>query len=70
MLEYKVDILDALRQAGYNTNRIRKEKLIAECVLQKFRDGQMVSTETIDKLCEILNCQPSDIIEYKNSPAK
>ena len=31
---YKTDILLALKEAGYNTNRIRKEKLLSEgCLL-------------------------------------
>ena len=30
---YKTDILMALKEAGYNTNRIRKEKLLSEGVL-------------------------------------
>ena len=30
---YKIDILAALKDAGYNTNRLRKEKLLAEGVL-------------------------------------
>ena len=32
---YKLDVLSALKEAGYNTNRIRKEKLIGEAMLQK-----------------------------------
>ena len=27
---YKIDILAALKEKGYNTNRLRKEKLLAE----------------------------------------
>ena len=40
---YKLDVLSALKEAGYNTNRIRKEKLIGEAMLQKIRSGQMPS---------------------------
>ncbi|MEI3131515.1 MAG: hypothetical protein V8S92_04460 [Oscillospiraceae bacterium] len=35
---YKLDVLSALKEAGYNTNRIRKEKLIGEAMLQKIRE--------------------------------
>ena len=31
---YKIDILAALKEAGYNTNRLRKEKLLSEGVIQ------------------------------------
>ena len=37
MLRYKMDILTALKEAGYNTNRLRKEKLLAEGVIQSLR---------------------------------
>ena len=65
-LRYKIDVMSALKEAGYNTNRIRKEKLIGESMLQKIRKGEMPSWAIFDLLCEILNCQPSDLIECVN----
>ena len=64
-LKYKFDVLQALKDAGFNTNRIRKEKLFSESTLQKFRSGEMVHTSNIDTICRLLNCQPGDILEYK-----
>ena len=61
---YKMNVLDALKKAGYNTNKIRKEKIMGESMLQKLRQGQMVSWATLETLCELLHCQPADIIEY------
>ena len=61
---YKLDVLSALKEAGYNTNRIRKEKLIGEAMLQKLRSGQMVSWATLETLCLLLDCQPGDLIEF------
>lgn len=63
-LKYKFDVLQALKTAGFNTNRIRKEKLFSESTLQKFRSGEMVHTSNIDTICRLLNCQPGDILEY------
>ena len=63
-MKYKIDIIAALKDAGYNTNRIRKEKIMGEAMLQKSRSGQMVSWATMETLCELLNCQPADLIEY------
>ena len=34
-LVYKMEMLPALKKAGYNTNRIRKEKLFGERTVQK-----------------------------------
>ena len=63
-MKYKIDVIAALKDAGYNTNRIRKEKIMGEAMLQKIRGGQMVSWATMETLCELLNCQPADLIEY------
>lgn len=61
---YKFDVLSALKKAGYSTYRIRKEKILGEATLQKFRNNEPVSWENIATLCELLNCQPGDIMEY------
>ena len=61
---YKVDVIAILKEAGYNTNRIRKEKIMGEAMLQKIRSGQMVSWATLETICSLLECQPGDLIEY------
>ena len=61
---YKVDVIAVLKEAGYNTNRIRKEKIMGEAMLQKIRSGQMVSWATLETICSLLECQPGDWIEF------
>lgn len=63
-IKYKIDVLAALKAAGYNTNRIRKEKLLSESTLQRLRTGELINGENLGKLCELLHCQPGDILEY------
>ena len=63
-LRYKIDVMSALKDAGYSTTRIRNEKLIGQSYLQQIRHGEIVSNACLDKLCELLKCQPGDIIEY------
>ena len=63
-IRYKIDVLAALKSAGYTTTRIRNEKLIGQSYLQQLRNGEIVSTACLDKLCQLLNCQPGDILEY------
>ncbi|MBR6405894.1 MAG: helix-turn-helix domain-containing protein [Lachnospiraceae bacterium] len=63
-LQYKIDVLAALKKKGYNTNRIRTEGLLSQSTLQKFRKGQGVAWENLETLCRLLECQPSDVIEY------
>ena len=63
-LKFKIDVLTALKEKGYNTNRIRTEKLLSQSTLQKFRKSEGVSWENIETLCALLECQPGDLLEY------
>lgn len=62
---YKMDVLAALKEKGYNTNRIRKDKIMGEAMLQKIRIGQMPSWSVLETICDLLDCQPADIIEFR-----
>ena len=61
---YKLDILDALKSKGYNTNRLRKEKLLSESVIQGLRDNRYITLTNISTICALLECQPGDLLEY------
>lgn len=63
-LVYKMDVLKALKEKGYNTNVLRKEKLLAEGVITSIRGGKPISWANLEKICTLLQCQPGDIIEY------
>ncbi len=65
---YRKDILAALKDAGYSSYRIRREKLMGEATLQKIRNNEMVSWDNIVTLCKLLNCQPGDLVEYVEDP--
>ena len=61
-MRYKVDVLSELKKAGYNTNRLRKERVFSEAVIQSFREYKPISWKILEKLCELLDCEPGDII--------
>ena len=63
-LQFKVDVLAALKGKGITTYQIRKEKLLSESTVQKLRAGIGVSWENLETLCRLLECQPYDLIEY------
>lgn len=63
-IRYKMDVIAALKAAGYSTYKIRKEKLLGEATLQCLRENKPVSWDNISTLCRLLNCQPGDIMEY------
>ena len=68
-IQYKIDILAALKEAGYNTTRLRKEKLLSEGMIQSLREDKYISLQNLSKICELLSCQPGDLIEYVKEEA-
>ena len=63
MWKYKIDILKELSNRGYTSTKLRKDKIISEGTMQHIRNGRGITTDTINTICLILRCQPSDIIE-------
>ena len=61
-LKYKIDVLTAMKEKGYSSYRLRKEKLLGERVIQQLRNGEPVSWEVITRLCLLLNCDIGDIL--------
>ena len=44
---------------------LRKDKVIGVATVEKMRKGSgSIDTRSIEKLCEYLDCQPGDIMEY------
>ena len=68
-LQYKIDILAALKEKGITTYKIRQEKLLSESTVQKLRASKGVSWENLETLCRLLDCQPGDLMEYIKDPA-
>ena len=65
MLQYKINVLQELKTAGYSTYRIRAEKILSEGTMQRLRMGSTaISVESLGILCNILQCQPGDILEW------
>lgn len=64
-LEFKIDVLKELKSKGYNTTRIRREKILSESTLTSIRKGKVPSA-VLCKLCELLERQPGSIIRYVN----
>ena len=62
---YKIDVLAALKEKGYTTYKLRKEKLLGESVLTQLRAGEPVSWAHVARICELLGCQVGDLLEYK-----
>lgn len=63
-IKYKIDVLGALKEKGYSSTRIRKEKIMGQATLTQLRHGDLVSWMNVETICRLLNCQPGDILEY------
>jgi putative transcriptional regulator len=64
-LKYKLDVLDALKEKGYSSYTLRKEKLLSESTIQKLRAGEGVSWDNLDTLCRLLDCDIGTLLEYQ-----
>lgn len=65
MIKYKRDIIKMMADKGVTTYIIRKKKIFTESQLQQLRTGKLVTQETLDKICTILDCQPGFLLEYE-----
>ena len=63
-IKYKTNILAELKKAGYSSYRLRKEKILSEKTISKIRHGEIVNSANLSIICELLNCQVGDILEY------
>ena len=59
---YKINILDALKEKGYTTYYIRKNKLLSESTLQRLRNNQTISMTSLLIIANLLEMNITDII--------
>lgn len=63
-IHYKTDVLRWLRAAGFNSGRLRREKLLGQSTLTKLRRGELLSWGETGKVCELLHVQPGDLFVF------
>lgn len=64
MIVYK-NVLEKLKEVGYNTNRLRKEKILSEKTLSALRHNRPVSTNTLNVICKLTGLKIEEILEYR-----
>lgn len=66
MLVYKINVLQALKDKGYNQTWLynHPDCGISQSAVSKLRNGQMVGIKTLNALCGLLDMKPGDIIDY------
>ncbi len=66
MLNYKIDIIDALERAGFNTYKAKKSGLLSQNTLIKLKnDDTGISLRSLNAICLILDMQPKDLINFE-----
>ena len=65
MIRFRIDILKALKEKGYNTTYLRKNKILSESTIQKIRNKDTSLTlKNLDVICAMLEMQPGDVVEF------
>ena len=63
MISYK-PFYDTLFRRGITEYYLIFKQGLSANTLHRMKHGEAISTKTLNVLCEILNCEVSDIIEY------
>ncbi|MDQ8759323.1 helix-turn-helix domain-containing protein [Streptococcus ruminantium] len=64
MISYK-PFYDTLNKRGMSEYYLIKIEGISANTLHRMKKGESITTKTIDKLCEILECNVEDIIHFE-----
>lgn len=64
MIDYRIDVLKALKDAGYSSTRLRREKILGEATMSRIRNGGDINLSTVNVICELLDKQPGEILRW------
>lgn len=69
-IEIRLD--DLLAQRGMTLTELscRVEVTIANLSILKTGKGRAIRFSTLTRLCEVLECQPGDLLRYTSTPAE
>lgn len=57
-------LLDMLNRRGMTREQLKNAAGISSSTMTKISKGESVTLNTIDSICEVLQCQPGDILEH------
>lgn len=65
MIKYKIDVLQALKEKGYSTYKLRNEKIFGQKTISDYKHNKVTgSVFNINLLCKLLEIQPGELLEY------
>lgn len=56
-----------MAEKGISTYQLREKCGIDSKTVRRLKNNENVEIKTVDKLCTALNCDITDIIEYRNN---
>lgn len=59
---------DRLNRSGMKQKDLKE--ILSPATINKLRKNQIVTTDTINKICIYLNCRPEDILEFETESEK
>jgi putative transcriptional regulator len=65
MIIVNLDVMMAKRKMSLNELSERTKITTTNLSILKTNKAKAIRFSTLESICEILNCQPSDILEYK-----
>ncbi len=66
-ITYTKDVLQALKDKGFSSYKLRKDRLLGEATIQKLRNNELVSWDNINTICKLLECNIGDILQYTDN---
>lgn len=63
MITYE-KFFDLIKNKGYSQNELIRQKIINPRLLNALKNNKSITTDTLNNLCNRLNCTPFDIITY------
>jgi len=67
MIIINIDVMLAKRKMSVTKLSEKVGITMANISILKNGKAKAIKLETLDKICKALDCQPGDILEYKNS---
>lgn len=63
MISY-APLWETMKRRGATTYTLQVKGSISSSTVRRLKSGESVSTNTLDALCSLLECDLSDIVEY------
>ena len=67
MINYKIDILEELKNKGYTAYVLRKNRYLSETTIANIRAGKPVTMNALDAICIMLRKTPEEVINFEIS---